>query len=149
MDFTLIKKINIKEGEVKKITSSSKIIWEKPTTLIVPITTKNEMPVTKLNIKAGQKITIKYYITKNQGYVYDARRIGLSYYGTVEGTAYPINDADLNKHCTIGPLTAAQDGILTIGANANLVNAGKETIGSLSNYSGDIPVGKYIKIFVE
>ena len=45
--------------------------------------------------------------------------------------------------------TATQDGILTIGANANLVNAGKETIGSLSNYSGDIPVGKYIKIFVE
>jgi hypothetical protein len=53
MDFTLIKKINIKEGEVKKITSSSKIIWEKPTVLIVPITTKNEMPVTKLDIKAG------------------------------------------------------------------------------------------------
>lgn len=149
MDFTLIKKINIKEGEVKKITSSSKIIWEKPTVLIAPITTKNEMPVTKLDIKAGQKITIKYYITKNQGYVYDARRIGLSYYGTVEGTDYPINDADLNKHCIIGPLAATQDGILTIGANANLVNAGKETIGSLSNYSGDIPVGKYIKIFVE
>ena len=82
--------------------------------------------------------------SKNKGYIYDGRYCGLDYYGTVEGTKYPISNSDLNKECTI-VLTIPEDGFLTVGANSYLVSTGAETIGSLSKYPGDIPVGKYIK----
>ena len=144
MDLELVKSISIKEGTVTKITSGSTVVWQKADLIIAPYNSKGEMAVAKLNVSKGDVVTITYFITENKGYIYDGRLCGLNYYGTVEGTAYPISDSDLNKECTI-VLTIPKDGFLTIGANSTLVNNGTETIGSLSKYSGDIPVGKYIK----
>lgn len=145
MDLTTIKSIKIPEGTVIKIVSSIYgTIWEKADEIITPYNEKGEMAIAKINVSAGDVVTITYFITENKGYIYDGRYCGLDYYGTVEGTEYPISDSDLNKECTI-VLTIPEDGFLTVGANSYLVNTGAETIGSLSKYSGDIPVGKYIK----
>lgn len=145
MDLTIIKSIKIPEGTVVKIVSSIYgTIWEEADEIIAPYNEKGEMAIAKINVSAGDVVTITYFITENKGYIYDGRYCGLDYYGTVEGTEYPISDSDLNKECTI-VLTIPEDGFLTVGANSYLVSTGAETIGSLSKYSGDIPVGKYIK----
>ena len=145
MDLTTIKSIKIPEGTVIKIESStSGIIWEEADEIVTPYNEKGEMAIAKINVSAGDVVTITYFITENKGYIYDGRYCGLDYYGTVEGTAYPISDSDLNKECTI-VLTIPEDGFLTVGANSHLVSTGAEKVGSLSKYSGDIPVGKYIK----
>lgn len=145
MNLDIIKSLTIQEGLATKIKSSaSGVVWERADVIIAPYNSKGEMAIAKINVSAGDVVTITYFITENKGYIYDGRRCGLNYYGTVEGTAYPISDGDLNKKCTI-VLNVPSDGFLTVGANANLVNSGKETVGSLSQYAGDIPVGKYIK----
>lgn len=102
------------------------------------------MPCAKIAVSKGDKVTITYFITQNKGYIYDGRFCGLNYYGTVDGTDYPISDNDLNKECTI-TLTIPQTGFITVGANSTIINRGDDTPGKLSNYDGDIPVGKYIK----
>lgn len=145
MDLTVIKSIKIAEGTVNKITSSvSGVIWQKSDEIVTPYNEKGEMAIAKINVSAGDVVTITYYITQNKGYIYDARYCGLNYYGTVEGSEYPISNSDLNKECTI-VLSIPKSGFLTVGANAYLVSKGTEIVGSLSKYSGDIPVGKYIK----
>lgn len=145
MNLDIIKSITIKEGTVTKIKSStSGVIWQRADVIITPYNSKGEMAIAKINVSAGDVVTITYFITVNKGYIYDGRRCGLNYYGTVEGTAYPISDNDLNKECTI-VLNIPEDGFLTVGANANLVNSGRETVGTLSQFDGDIPIGKYIK----
>lgn len=149
MDLTTIKSIKIPEGTVIKIESStSGIIWEEANEIVTPYNEKGEMAIAKINVSAGDVVTITYFITENKGYIYDGRYCGLDYYGTVEGTEYPISNSDLNKQCTI-TLTIPEDGFLTVGANSYLVSTGEETIGSLSKYSGDIPVGKYIKFKID
>lgn len=148
MDLTVIKEIRIPEGVVTKITTPSLgIIWKEADKIITPANEKGEMAIAKINVSAGDVVTITYFITQNKGYIYDGRKCGLNYYGTVEGTAYPIPDSDLNKECTI-VLNIPQEGFLTVGANSTLVNNGTESIGSLSQFDGDIPVGKYIKFTI-
>lgn len=145
MDLTVIKNITIPEGEVAKITSSvNGVIWEKSDYIIVPITSANQMPCAKIPVTAGDKVVIKYYITQNKGYIYDGRFCGLNYYGTVEGTAYPISNNDLNKECTI-TLNIPTTGFITVGANSTIINRGDDTPGQLSQFDGDIPIGRYIK----
>lgn len=145
MDITIVKSITIPEGVVTKITSSVHgVIWEESDEIIAPINEKGEMAVAKIDVKAGDVVIITYYITENKGYIYDGRFCGLNYYGTVEGTKYPISDSDLNKECTI-VLNIPKDGFLTVGANSTIVNRGDDTPGQLSQFEGDIPVGKYIK----
>ena len=148
MELDTIKSISISEGVVTKITSSKNgVIWKKADVIIAPYNEKGEMAIAKIAVSAGDVVTITYFITQNKGYIYDGRYCGLNYYGTVEGTAYPISDSDLNKECTI-VLTIPEDGFLTVGANSYLVYKGAESVGSLSKYSGDIPVGKYIKFTI-
>lgn len=147
MDLTLIKSITIPEGTVTKISSANGVLWEKADVIVVPYNEKGEMAIAKIDVSAGDVVTITYFITENKGYIYDGRYCGLNYYGTVDGTEYPISDDDLNKECTI-VLNIPEDGFLTVGANAYLVNKGSESVGSLSQYSGDIPVGKYIKFTI-
>lgn len=149
MDLTVIKSIKIPEGTVVKITSSSLgNIWEEADEVITPVNEKGEMAIAKINVSAGDVVTITYFITQNKGYIYDGRYCGLNYYGTVEGTEYPISDSDLNKECVI-VLNIPEDGFLTVGCNAYLLSNGTESEGSLSQYDGDIPVGKYIKFKIE
>lgn len=145
MDLTVIKSITIPEGTVTQITSPTfGVVWQKSDKIITPYNEKGEMAIAKITVSAGDVVTIIYYITENKGYIYDGRYCGLDYYGTVDGSEYPISDDDLNKECTI-ILEIPEDGFLTVGCNAYLLNKGTETEGSLSLYSGDIPVGKYIK----
>lgn len=144
VNLDLIKTIVIPEGEVKKIAIAGTVVWEIADIIIPPYNEQGEMAVAKIDVSAGDVVVITYFITKNKGYIYDGRFCGLQYYGTVAGSKYPISDDDLNHECTI-TLTIPQDGFLTIGANSTLVNRGDETIGELSKYDGDIPVGKYIK----
>lgn len=145
MNLDLIKSIEISEGMVTKITVANTIIWKTADVINAPINEKGEMPIMKIDVKAGDTVVITYFITKQQGYIYDGRECGLNYYGSVEGSTYPINANDLNKECTI-TLQIPTTGFLTIGANGYLVSKGTEIVGSLSKYSGDIPVGKYIKV---
>jgi hypothetical protein len=145
MDFNLVKSIKIPEGVVTKIQIANTVFWKPADVINAPITAKGEMPVMKIDVKAGDVVVITYFITKQQGYIYDGRKCGLNYYGSVEGTEYPISANDLNKECTI-TLKIPTTGFLTIGANSTLVGNGTESIGVLSKYSGDIPVGKYIKV---
>lgn len=145
MDLTVIKSITIPEGQVTKITSSvNGVIWEKSDYIIVPITSANQMPCAKIPVNAGDVVVIKYYITQNKGYIYDGRFCGLDYYGTVEGTKIPISDSDLNKECTI-TLNIPTTGFITVGANSTIINRGDDTPGQLSQFDGDIPIGRYIK----
>lgn len=145
MDLTVIKNITIPEGQVTKITSSvNGVIWEKSDYIIVPITSANQMPCAKISVNAGDVVVIKYYITQNKGYIYDGRFAGLDYYGTVEGTKFPISDNDLNKECTI-TLNIPTTGFITVGANSTIINRGDDTPGQLSQFDGDIPIGRYIK----
>lgn len=109
---------------------------------------EGSIAIHRINVSKGDKITIYYYITEQKGYIYDGRGCGLNYYGTVEGGKYPIAKSDLNKHCSIS-LTVPQDGFITVGGHYKLVNNGTETEGQLSQFSDDIPVGRYIKIKVE
>ena len=132
MDLTVIKSITIPEGQVTKITSSvNGVIWEKSDYIIVPITSANQMPCAKISVNAGDVVVIKYYITQNKGYIYDGRFCGLDYYGTVEGTKFPISDSDLNKECTI-TLNIPTTGFITGGANSTIINRGDDTPGQLS-----------------
>lgn len=145
MDLTVIKNITIPEGEVTKITSSvNGVIWEKSDYIIVPITSANQMPCAKISVNAGDVVVIKYFITQNKGYIYDGRFCGLNYYGTVEGGKYPISDSDLNKECII-TLNIPTTGFITVGANSTIINRGDDTPGQLSQFDGDIPIGRYIK----
>lgn len=144
MNLDLIKSIQIPEGVVIKIASPSGVIWEKADEIVAPVNEKGEMACAKIMVSAGDVVTITYFITQNKGYIYDGRFCGLQYYGTVEGSKYPISDDDLNKECTI-VLNIPQDGFLAVGANSTLMNRGDETPGTLSKFDGDIPVGKYIK----
>lgn len=144
LNLDLVKSITIPEGEVKKIAINKTVIWELADIIIAPVNEKGEMACAKITVNAGDVVVITYFITKNKGYIYDGRFCGLQYYGTVDGTAYPISDDDLNHECTI-TLNIPQDGFLTIGANSTIVNRGDDTPGQLSQYEGDIPVGKYIK----
>lgn len=144
LNLDLVKVIQIPEGEVKKIMVNNNIIWERADIIIKPVNNKNEMPCAKITVSKGDVVTITYFITENKGYIYDGRYCGLQYYGTVEGSKYPISDSDLNKKRTI-ILNIPQDGFLTIGANSTIINRGDDIPGNLSQYNGDIPVGKYIK----
>lgn len=144
LNLDLVKVIQLPEGEVKKIVINNITIWERADIIIKPVNSKNEMPCAKIIVSKGDVVVITYFITENKGYIYDGRFCGLQYYGTVEGSKYPISDSDLNKKCTI-TLNIPQDGFLTIGANSTIINRGDDTPGSLSQYNGDIPVGKYIK----
>ena len=145
MNLDLVKTVKIPEGDVSKITVGGNVIWKKADVINSPVNEKGEMPIMKINVNAGDTVVITYFITKQQGYIYDGRECGLNYYGSVEGSIYPISANDLNKECVI-TLNIPTTGYLTIGANGHLVGEGNETVGALSKYPGDIPVGKYIKV---
>lgn len=145
LNLDLIKSIKISEGQVSKITSNNSVIWKAADVIISPINDQNQMPCAKITVSAGDVVVITYFLTKAQGYIYDARKCGLSYYGTVSGGSNPISENDLNKECSI-TLNIPQDGYISIGSNSTIIGRGDDTPGQLSNFSGDIPVGKYIKI---
>lgn len=144
VNLDLIKSITIPEGNVTKIVRNNTTIWKISDIIIAPINEHGEMPCAKIIVSKGDVIVITYFVTEAKGYIYDGRFCGLQYYGTVDGGAYPISSSDLNKECTI-TLTATKDGFITVGANSTIINRGDDTPGQLSQYDGDIPVGKYIK----
>lgn len=99
------------------------------------------MPVTQIFVSAGDTVTIVYYLTKRQGYIYDGRKAGLNYYGSVSSSKYPMSTDDVGKECTL-TLTAPQDGYIMISGYYSHTNR----IGQLSTSAGDICYGYYIKV---
>lgn len=105
---------------------------------------EGELPYYKLNVTAGQTVTVTYFLTKAQGYVYDGRNCGLQYYGSVNGSAYPLADSELNTE-TIKTLQIPSNGTLAFSGFRNDTAAN----GSLAANAGDRAYGKYIKVKVE
>lgn len=151
IDFTNVKAITIPEGSVKKITSGGVVLWEKPEQeqwdgTILPYYggETGELPVKVLSVTKGQKVTIAYYLTRRQGYVYDGRNVGLQYFGSVSSSKYPIPADHLN---------AEQQLTITIASSGKLVLCGYKGNtnydGKLSPTAGDRPYGRYIKYRVE
>ena len=96
-----------------------------------------EIPAMVIDVLAGQQILIEFNVSKQQGYIYDGRGCGSGYYGSVSGSASPIQSNELNV--TISKtITIVSDGYIVLGGHKNAVN------GSLSPNAGDRPYGYFI-----
>ena len=105
---------------------------------------EGDLPFLKLNVIAGQTITLTYYLTKRQGYIYDGRKCGMQYYGSVIGSAYPMPSSDLSTEVT-KTITVVSDGTITFSGNQN------DTIenGEFSPNANDRLYGAYMYIDIE
>lgn len=149
IDFTNVKSITIPEGSVKKITVGSVVKWEKPEQwdgIILPYYggETGELPVKVLDVTKGQQVTLAYYLTQRQGYVYDGRNVGLQYYGSVSSTKYPIPEDHIGSEHQV---------VITIASSGELVLCGYKgntnLDGQLASGTTDRPYGRYIKYRVE
>jgi hypothetical protein len=102
-----------------------------------------ELPFHKMVVVSGQTIILTFYLTKNQGYVYDGRNCGLNYYGSVSSSAYPIKDSELNKEVTL-TIKIPESGIISFSGFRNDTASN----GELATQAGDRLYGKYITITV-
>jgi hypothetical protein len=83
--------IVIPEGEVQQIVDSTgNILWRKADNISFPYNAdkSDANPVSVINVKAGDSVTISYYPTKAGGVVYDASNCG--------GTSFTIQSNELN-----------------------------------------------------
>lgn len=150
IDFSAVTSITIPEGEVQSLYIDGVLKWEKQSNVItvLPINDAGQIPVAKIDVVAGDVVTIIYYLTVNQGYIYDGRKCGLQYYGTVLSSAYPIPDDNINKECSL-TLTIPKDGFLVIGGHSTYVADGRQPVGEIANTDWrDVPIGKYIKVII-
>ena len=147
MDMFSVKEISIPEGNVLKITSGNTTLWERWDYIVTPLdgSTNGLLPVISIDAKAGQKITIAYWLTKQQGYIYDGRNCGLQYYGSVSGGAYPMSDSELNKESrkTVTISTAG-----TFACNS-FWRFAPDSHGGNSDYPTDQCYGRYMKVRIE
>lgn len=151
IDFTNVKAVTIPEGSVKKITRGSTVLWEKPAQeqwdeTILPYYggETGELPVRVLNVTKGQKVTIAYYLTIQQGYVYDGRKVGLQYFGSVSSSKYPIPADHLNTEHQLTITISSSGKLVLCGYNGNTDRDGK-----LASSERDRPYGRYIKYRIE
>ena len=91
-----------------------------------------DLPVYRLDVKAGQKLRLHYYLTKNSGYIYDGRGCGTGY--------------DNSGHTVNAPAT--QD--VTIASNGHIVFSGyfndQSADGTLASNSNDRLSGRYLYV---
>ena len=97
-----------------------------------------------LDVEAGDKVTIAYLLTKAQGYIYDGRNVGLQYYGTLSGGAYPMNPSEVGVATAI-TIIPTQSGRLSISTHRN----DDVTTGELGTNGADRCYGEYIKVRIE
>lgn len=104
---------------------------------------EGELPFYKLDVTAGQVLTLEYLLTKQQGYIYDGRNCGMDYYGSVNGSAYPMSSDEVRVETT-KTITIVSDGTITFsGYNGDTVSNGE-----LSATAGDRVYGKYLYITI-
>lgn len=144
MDFSSVKAVTIPEGKVNIIAINGLEVWRGANIyLLKPAdgTEEGEIPCLKLATTAGMEITITFFLTKKQGYLYDGRNCGLQYLGSVNGSAYPLADDQIGVETsvTIHP----QDGTLAISGFRN------DADGVLAANSGDRLYGRYVKLRVK
>lgn len=129
--------IIIPEGEVQQITDSvGNILWQKADNISFPydVNKSNAIPVSIINVKAGDNITIVYYPTKAGGVLYDASNCG--------GSNYTVQSNELNAVQT-KTLVISKAGKLVIGGTYQYYSWGMDWPGSLGM---NPPYAKYIKI---
>lgn len=96
---------------------------------------EGELPVGKLDVTAGTKLEITYYLTRKQGYVWDGRKCGLQ---------YQLNDNVVGAETTVTVTVSSNGTILFSGHNTN--DYSRE--GQLANTRGDRLYGKYLRVTV-
>ena len=151
IDFTNVMAVTIPEGSVKKITRNSVLVWEKPeqerwdnTILPYDGSADGYLPVKVLSVTVGQKVTLAYYMTKQCGYVYDGRSVGLQYFGSVSSTKYPFPSNQLGAEHQMSFIIPTAGKLVLCGYNGNTSYDGK-----LSPNTGDRPYGQYVKYRIE
>lgn len=147
LDFSTIKEFIIPEGEVIKVEANNFILWEKPSTwdyIITPLDGSEigYLPVTQVIVNKGDILTIEYYLTRQQGYIYDARNIETNkYYGSVSSTNFPMAAEEVGVVST-KTLVAAKDGYVMISG----YYARQSEIGQIASSTKDPCYGYYIKV---
>lgn len=104
---------------------------------------EGELPFYKLNVTAGQVLTLQYLLTKQQGYIYDGRNCGMNYYGSVSGSTYPMPSDEVGVD-TIKEITIVSDGTITFSGFRNDTVAN----GELSTTALDRVYGKYLYVTI-
>ena len=104
---------------------------------------EGELPFYKLDVTAGQVLTLQYLLTKQQGYIYDGRNCGMDYYGSVSGSAYPMSSDEVGVD-TIKEITIVSDGTITFSGFRNDTVAN----GELSTTALDRVYGKYLYVTI-
>ena len=143
MKFDDVTTIELPEGEVEKITCDDLLLWEKYDIVITPYNGNKQgyIAITKVPVSSGDVLTITYYLTKRQGYIYDGRNVGLNYYGSVSSTKYPMSSDDVGKISTL-TITAESDGYIMISGYYLHTN----NVGNLSTSEKDRCYGFWIKV---
>ena len=108
---------------------------------------EGEFLVRKINVIAGQKLTINYYATVGQGYIIDFRntRTGygvvdnFDYFGWVGNSSWRgiVGSDDIRE------FEISSDGEITISGHRT------DSDGELASWKTDRFIGKYIKIKIE
>lgn len=145
INFSTVKNITIPEGEVAKITLDGITLWQKDKwdVTILPLdgSELGSLPVTQVYVNAGDIVTIQYYLTKRQGYIYDARNINQNYYGSVSSSKYPMATSEVGQICE-KTLTIAKTGYIMISG----YYARTSDIGKISSTATDSCYGYYMKV---
>lgn len=135
--------ISIPEGEVANIKDANgNILWQKCEYMVVPQTDLKEMPVEAISVSNGDVITVYYYLTEANGYVYDGSNCGCDSF-----QASSLSNAELNVHGA-KTITATKAGKLIIAGKYSNYQWGIDWPGSLASMPNNRPRGDYIRIKV-
>ena len=96
---------------------------------------EGDIPRWKLDVTAGMKLAITYYLTRNRGYLYDARGCGGNY----------VNGPGTGTETTI-TYTVPSDGFIVFSDFWN--NRNGIVNGTVSNTINDAAYGKYIYVMI-
>ena len=102
--------------------------------ILLPLNSEEgDIPRWKMNVSAGMKLEITYYLTKSRGYLYDARGCGGGY----------VNNPSIGTE-TVITYTITSDGFIVFSDFWN--NRNGIVNGTVSDSLGDAAYGKYIYV---
>ena len=129
------KTIAIPEGEVAKITDlSGNLIWQKCDYVYISSNEDKSIPVDVIDLSAGDKITVYYYLISTSGVLCDASNCG--------GSSYSASTLTPNVHGAF-TFTASKVGKFIIAGQYSRYQWGIDWPGSLGMSP---PYVDYIKI---
>lgn len=149
MMFADVESIEIPEGNVTTISSGDIVLWsaseESWDYISTPLNGADEgyIPCIRIPVTKGQTVTIAYLLTRRQGYIYDGRKCGLNYYGSVSSSKYPMAASEVGVETTI-TISPTSAGNLFI---SSYYGSNKAT-GTLDPTESNRCYGKYIKVRV-